>query len=238
LDAGRQKEALAVARDVQRQKPKQSIGYALEGDIHSARKNWTDAAAAYRAGLDRVKSTNLAVKVHSALREGPNDTAAEQFAATWLKENPKDGTFRMYLAQAAAAAKKYSAAAQQYHKLLETNPNDAVALNNLAWAEFHLNNPKAIAYAEKANGLVPNQPAIMATLGVLLFETGDKARGLDMLKKASAIAPRAANIRLDLAKALIKVGQKDAARKELDELEKLGQEFSGHAEVTQLKRNL
>jgi predicted Zn-dependent protease len=79
---------------------------------------------------------------------------------------------------------------------------------------------------------------IMDTLGVLLIESGDTARGLDMLRKATAMAPRSASIRLNLAKALIKVGQKDAARKELDELAKLGDKFSGQIEVTELKRSL
>ncbi len=52
------------------------------------------------------------------------------------------------------------------------------------------------------------------------------------------MAPQAANIRLNLAKGLIKVGQKDAARKELDELAKLGDKYPGHEEVARLMKSL
>ena len=96
----------------------------------------------------------------------------------------------------------------------------------------------AAIVAENANKLAPNQPAIMDTLGVLLVDTGDSARGLDLLKRASGMAPNVGSIRLNFAKALIKSGQKDAARKELDELTKLGDKFAGQAEVQELKQRL
>jgi hypothetical protein len=43
---------------------------------------------------------------------------------------------------------------------------------------------------------------------------------------------------LNSAKALISAGQKDAARKELAELAKLGDKFPAQAEVAQLKSRL
>jgi hypothetical protein len=52
------------------------------------------------------------------------------------------------------------------------------------------------------------------------------------------MAPEAAAIRMNLARALVKAGQKDAARKELDELGKLGDKFAGQAEVAQLRQGL
>jgi predicted Zn-dependent protease len=73
---------------------------------------------------------------------------------------------------------------------------------------------------------------------MLLLAKGDTSRALDLLQKATANAPQAPAIRLNLAKALIKAGQKDAAKKELDELAKLGDKFSGQTEVAQLKQQL
>ena len=236
LDAGRTRDAIAIAKEVQKQRPKSSIGYVFEGDIHAALKKWADAAAAYRAGLAQIGSSDLALKLHSALQL--SGSGADQFALSWIREHPKDNAFRMRLAQAATHAGDHRTAAEHYRKMLETAPEDVVVLNNLAWAEFQLKQPQAIEHAEKANKLAPNQPALMDTLGVLLLDKGDTARALDLLQRASTLAPRAAGIRLNLAKALIKSGQKDAARKELDELTKLGDKFSGHVEVTQLKRNL
>lgn len=237
MDAGRVSEALAVARSVQKQRPKESIGYLFEGDINATQKKWSEAVAVYRTGLEKVGSTDLATRLQTALAAG-NASEADRFAGTWLKDHPQDNAFRLHLAEQAAGKKDYAGAAQQYRKLLDAQPNNAAMLNNLAWAEGQLKNPKAVEHAETANKLAPNQPAIMDTLGVLLVDSGNTTRGLELLQKASAMAPNAASIRLNLAKALIKTGQKDAARKELDELAKLGDRFPGQSEVAQLKQGL
>jgi predicted Zn-dependent protease len=111
-------------------------------------------------------------------------------------------------------------------------------LNNLAWNLDQSKDPKAIEYAERAYKLAPEQPAVMDTLGVMLVEKGDGARGLELLKKASSKAPQNGMIRLNLAKALVKTGNKDEARKELDELTKLGEKFPAQAEVEKLRQSL
>jgi predicted Zn-dependent protease len=59
-----------------------------------------------------------------------------------------------------------------------------------------------------------------------------------LLKEAVALAPQQAMIRLNYAKALIKAGQKNEARSELDELAKLGDKFTAQAEVTALLTGL
>jgi predicted Zn-dependent protease len=78
----------------------------------------------------------------------------------------------------------------------------------------------------------------MDTLGTLLIEKGDTARGLELLRKASGLAPNVPDLRLNLAKGLIKANQKDAAKKELAELAKLGDKFPAQSEVTKLMQGL
>jgi Flp pilus assembly protein TadD len=129
-------------------------------------------------------------------------------------------------------------AVQLYTKVLERQPNNPLLLNNLAWAAGRLKDPKAVQHAEKANQVAPNEPAIMDTLGVLLTASGETTRAVDILQKASALAPGNGSIRLNLAKALIANGNRDAAKKELNELAKLGDKFPAQVEVSQLMRNL
>ena len=62
------------------------------------------------------------------------------------------------------------------------------------------------------------QTKIQQAFGV---ESGNAPRGLDLLARASDLAPNVYSIRLHFAKALLKVGRKDAARKELEVLAKL-----------------
>lgn len=78
----------------------------------------------------------------------------------------------------------------------------------------------------------------MDTLGNIVFDKGDTTRGLELMKKAVDGAPNSPGIRLNYARALVKAGQKDAAKKELEALQQLGDKFGGQAEVTELMQGL
>jgi putative PEP-CTERM system TPR-repeat lipoprotein len=219
--AGRPDEALAAARALQRQQPKQASGYVIEGDVFGAQQKWADATNAYRAGLKLGRSPALAVRLHAALENDGQMKEAEQLAAGWLKEYPADLTVRLYLAERDLRAKRYVSAVEHYRAALRWAPNSAVVLNNLAWAASKLGDPQALSYAEKANALAPNDPAILDTLGWMIVEQGDDAaRGVDLLQRAAALAPESAEIRIHLAKALLKTDRVDAARRELEILAK------------------
>ncbi len=238
VDAGRFPEAVARAREIQKQQPKNVVGYLLEGDVQVARKSWTEAATAYRTGLKLGDVTDLAKRLHAVLIAGGQAAEAEKFVDSWFKAHPKDGAFRLYLAESANHRKDYAAAVQQYRTLLEVQPNNPALLNNLAWTLGQQRDPKAVGYAEQANKLAPNKPELMDTLGNLLVERGEFDRGIDLLRKAVVLAPQAAAIRLNLARALLKAGQKAPAKIELDILSKLGDKFSGQAEVAQLLKGI
>lgn len=239
LDAGRTQEAVVIAREMQKQRPKEVVGYILEGDAHATKTDWGSAVAAYRAGLKQLPgASELGIRLHAALLGGGNTAEAEKLVESWGREHPKDNRFRLYLAEAASARKDYAGAARIYRALLDAQPENPALLNNLAWVAGQLKDPKAIEYAEKANRLAPNSPALMDTLGMLLVDRGEHARGLDLLKKAVEAAPGVPLIRLNRAKALIKAGQKGEARGELEYLEKLGGSFPGQAEVAELRKGL
>jgi len=230
--------AVATARTMQQQSPKEAVGYVLEGDINASQKNWDGAAAAYRGGLKQVNSPELAVKLHSTLLAAGKTAEADKFSNQWQKDNPKDPAFIFYLGDRAIAAKDYAGAERYYAAVIKLQPNNAVAYNNLAWVTGKLNKPGAIALAEKANALGPNQPAFMDTLAMLLSDKGDYAKALELEGKALALQPQNALFRLNLAKIHIKGGNRDLAKKELDELAKLGDKFGGQAEVAALLKGL
>lgn len=238
LDGKKLQDALTTARTVQQQRPKETVGYVLEGDINVSQKNWDGAATAYRAGLKQVNSSELAIKLHSVLLASGKGAEADKFQAGWQKGNPKDAAFLLYLGDGAIARKDYGSAEKRYLEVIKLQPNNAVAYNNLAWVSAKLNKDGAIGYAEKANALAPNQPALMDTLAVLLSDKGDYAKAAELENKALALQPLNAVFKLNLAKIHIKGGNKDLARKELDELSKLGDKFSAQAEVATLLKSL
>jgi predicted Zn-dependent protease len=89
-------------------------------------------------------------------------------------------------------------------------------------------------YAEKANVLLPNQPAFMDTLAHIYANIGNFDKAVDLQIKVLSIEPKNMGFKLNLAKIYIKGGKKDLARKQLEELRSLGNNFPAHDEVTTL----
>ncbi len=231
-------EAISFARTVQKQRPKEPIGYQFEGDIAATQKKWDAAADAYRTGLKQGAFPILATKLYGVLMVGGKKVDAEKFAGSWLRDNPKDTVMRISLAGEAIATKDLPGAEKLYKEVIQVEPNNAIAYNNLAWVTGQLKKDGAIAYAEKALALVPTQPAYMDTLAMLLLDKGDQAKALEWQNKAVGLQPANGVFKLNLARIHIKSGNKDLARKELDDLAKLGDKFGGQAQVAELRKSL
>jgi putative PEP-CTERM system TPR-repeat lipoprotein len=219
--SGQSKEALAEARKLQKEHPDRAFGYALEGEILAVDKKWSDAAVVLRTGLSKQPLPLLAVSTYLALQSSGKGTEATTFADSWIRQHPTDTTMQQAIAEQLLVKKDYPAAAARYRAILDINPDNLVALNNLAWILGEAGDPKAREYAERAYQLTPFQPNVVDTLGWSLVRTGDVARGTQLLRLASNLAPRNDEIRLHLGRALAKSGDKDAARRTLDPLTKL-----------------
>jgi putative PEP-CTERM system TPR-repeat lipoprotein len=238
LDAKNNAGALAIARQVQKQRPTEAVGFALEGDVHAAVKELPEAISSYRSAMKLTQAPEIAIKLYSLLLTSGNGGEAEKIATAWHREHPKDIGLHLHQGDIANARKDFAQAVQHYRAALDIQPDNPLILNNLAWALGQQKSPKAIEYAEKANQLAPNQPALMDTLAMLLAAKGEPAKAIDLLRRALVIAPQAAPIQLNLAKTLIGAGKKDEARKELEALAKLGDKFPGQDEVSRLQKEL
>lgn len=231
-------DAMAVARTVQQQRPKEAAGFAMEGDIHAAAKNWDSAASAYRTGLKLTPAPELAIKLHTVLTAQGKAADAERFEGDWLKSRPSDVAFLLYLGDRAIAENKLAVAQRHYERVVQGNPRNALALNNLAWVAGRLGRSDAVALAERANAAVPNQPAYMDTLAVLLAERNEVPRALSLQKKVVELDPKAAVFKLNLARIQLKAGDKAGAKAVLAELAAMGDQFGGQAEVRKLQEGL
>jgi len=222
IDSGQTKEAIAEARKLQKEQPDHAFGYALEGEILAADKKWAEAAAALRTGLSKQPLPLLAVSTYKALQNAGKTTEATAFADSWIRQHPTDMTMQQAIAEQLLLVKKdHSAASARYRAILEINSDNPVALNNLAWILGEAGDPKAREYAERAYQLTPFDASVVDTLGWTLVRTGDVARGTQLLRLASNLAPNQSEIRLHLGRALLKSGNKEAARRALDPLTKL-----------------
>ncbi len=229
-------DALSLAKTVQRQRPTRATGYLMEGNVYAQQRKLGPALAAFKAALEREKSTLIAIRVYSATALALSSADADRFAASWMKDYPKDAIFLTHLGSVAMNQRRYSAAEGHFKAVLALQPEHPATLNDLAWVLLQQNKPGALAIAEKANQLAPDQAAFMDTLAAALAEDGQLAKAVDLQRKALAKATEAAApaYRLRLAKLLLKAGDQAKARTELETLKALGDKFPGQDEVTAL----
>ncbi len=239
VERGDRDGALQIARTVQKQRADAAVGHAMEGDIQAAGGKWADAATSYRRALDKGRDPQSLVKLHAALLRAERKGEADKLAADWLRDRPKDTAVRGYLAERALAEKRYADAAQLYRALNELAPDNALVLNNLAWTASQVKDPKALEYGEQALKMAPDSAAILDTVGMIQVEQGQAEKGLANLNRAVSLAPDAASLRLNLAKAYAKLGRPADARKEIETMmPKLKEGTPIHSEATALLKTL
>ena len=238
LTTGRRKEALATARAVQRQPGNEAAGFALEGDLELSGKNWPAAATAYRQSLAKRPSVDVAIKLHRVLVMSGQSDAAVKLEQQWMSYAAAAPAFTFYLGDAALNKGQYELARQRYAAVLQLQPDNTAALNNLAWLLGRENKPEALELAQKAVKLAPREPSYMDTLAELHARKQDFAKAVQIQSAAVAIAPEVPAFRLRLASYYVSNNDKAKAKAELDRLAALGDKFSGQAEVKALQAKL
>lgn len=181
------------------------------------------AAVALRAG-DQAQAIELAAR---AFNDAPgSDTALElagyQFIAgksaealatveAWVARQPTDLPARIALASQLNHAGREDQAIKQYQAILELQPDNTTALNNLAWLLRASQPQQALGYARRAVSLEPSAPQLLDTLAVLEHLTGDNLQALRHIKLAVKGSPD--NVALLYRQAQIEaaLGNKSAA---------------------------
>ena len=230
--------ALAIARDVQRQRPEQAVGYTLEGEIEMMQKRWDAAAAVLRKAIVKAEPAHAPARLHEALRQASHAAEADAVAARWLKDHPRDTLFRFYLGDVALKQQRLAEAEQRYQEVLEIQPDHALSLNNVAWLMLEQKKPGALEYAQRAVRAAPNRPALMDTLALAQAADGQPAKAIEVQQRALAMLPNDAFLRLNLARFYVQAGDKRAAKAELDRLAALGDRFPKQADVAMLSKGL
>ena len=230
--------ALALAKDVQRQRPRLAEGHLLEGEIHLADKHWDLALAALRKASTLDTPGQAPARLHQVLRAAGKAAEADAFAASWPKAHPEDGLFLFYLGDLALAQKNLPLAEQRYQAVLQLLPDHALSLNNIAWLLLQQNKPGALAYAERAVKASPNMPALMDTLALASAADGQLPRAISLQKQVVAMRPDEPSLRLNLARFYAQAGEKRLAKAELDRLAALGDRFPRQPEAAALLKSL
>ena len=105
-------------------------------------------------------------------------------------------------------------AIEDYNKVLNIAPENALALNNLAMisAENGTNLDQAQTYAERAKKGAPNSPDVADTLGYVYMQKNLNTQAAEIFRENVQKFPQVPAFRFHLAMALLKQGDKQGAK--------------------------
>jgi len=210
--------AISIARRIQADHPQSALGHELEADVLMQQKRYPAARSAYEQAMQRDAGSSVLVKLHRAQVQAGSGPASAQRLAGWLKQHPEDNAVRAAAADYAMTVGNNREAIAHYQEIQRRAAPNVLVLNNLASLYQREQDPRAQAAAEQALKLAPANPNVQDTLGWILVQTNQTARGLDLLRRAAAAAPKSGSIRYHYAAALARSGDKARARAELQKL--------------------
>lgn len=210
-------EALALARRLLQAKPDSLDARRLEGDALLLQGNARGAIDSYQSVFDQAPDSGNLLRLHAALK--PSDPAAAlSLLERWIATNGDDTNVLMTFGTALVEADRFADAEDIFHRILNSDPDNVLALNNLAWAAYRLSKPDMLHYAEQAYRLNPDSADVADTYGWILVEQGNEAKGLAVLTSALERSPGHTSLRYHRAAALSSVGTPDVARGLLEQL--------------------
>ena len=137
-------------------------------------------------------------------------------------------------------AGEFARAAERYMQVIKGDPNNVVALNNLAYglAVREGTPPAAKPYAQKAYALAPENPTTADTLGWVEYLLGNHAEAGKLIATAAKGAPANAEIRLHAAFIYAALNSWPAADTELSAALKLAPDLIKRADVRELQAKI
>ena len=238
MNQNRIPEAEAVLESLKHDHPNHPEVLAQEGMLAYHNKKFAKATKMLQKAFDKAPTSQLARQLSKTeWRQGMRRKSLTRMN-DWLAKNPNDLAAQRLLGDFYLAEKNHPKAIQLYRDILKNHPDDIIALNNLAVLLTDIAPDNARKYAEKAFRKAPHSAQVIETLAIILLEKRDTKRALHLLRQASALAPNSADIRYQLARALIATNRKSEAQQMLKELLKQQPQFAKRQAAEALYRNL
>ena len=215
MQLGKYDEAREIASKLQKKQPSSAAGAVIAGDVWMAQKKYDRAIKSFEDALALEKSGDLVSKLHQAMAQAGRNKDAEALMRNWLTEHKEDRVSRLYLAGTYRSGGDSKRAEDLYQDVLRLDPNNVVALNELALIFAARKDPRALDIAERAYKLRPTSDSVGDTLGWILVESGNPGRGQQLLEKVVSSSPSNAEAHYHLAVALLRLGNKTRGRAEL-----------------------
>ena len=210
----------------------------LRLQAYAARRDGDAVAAAgfaERAFAARPSSQTVLELAAYQKNAGEEDRARTR-VKEWLAENPGDVAVRLFLANDLLLEKDSAGANAEYEAVLQTDPDNITALNNLAWTLRLDDRDRALDYIRRAATVAPERPEVLDTLAVIEHLNGEHRRAYRNIQRALAAAPGNPTMRYHQAMIEAALGERESAIATLEAVleERGAQPFPERAQAEQL----
>ncbi len=158
----------------------------------------------------------------------------------WIKDHADDVKAREKLAEIYGSNNQADDAVLQYREILQLDPENFVALNNIAWNLLEGDPRQALDYAQEANQLSPDSGSILDTLAMAQMKNNDMKEARKSIDRARTLAPKNPEIAFHEAQVQATEGDTNGAIDALNALLAKHANFSQRAEaaafLTQLQK--
>lgn len=238
LKLGNAAEALSIAAALKADYPAMSGGYLLEANVQIAGRRYAAAADTLATAYARDPTWPVLTRLAATLQLAGRPEDALQATEAWVTVNPRHVPGTLLLAGLLQEARRYQEALPAFEATLRLDGNNVAALNNAAWLSHELERPGALAFAERAYALAPDNAAVLDTLGWILVGEKREQDAIAHLSRAAQLAPQVPEIRYHFAKALVALGRSGEARSVLAPLLAENRDFEDRAEARRLLDSL
>lgn len=207
--------AMAEAKRLATEAKYWPAGRMLPGDFAMSMHKPALAAHAYAEAYAADPSEALVLRLSQALEAQGQTADAANTLRAYLTEHGRALPVLLSLAAIEMGQGELDDAAARLEAVIEADPANAVALNNLAWIRAKQGKPGALDLAKRAYFLAPD-PNTADTLGWIITEQTPSAVGVALLRAAHQVAPSDPTIGYHLAAALAATGQDHVAVSMLD----------------------
>jgi tetratricopeptide (TPR) repeat protein len=225
--------AIAAARNYAENQPGPLSVQTLAGTYVTLKK-LKEAEDVLLQAQEKYPNSATLISLTRLLRGTNQAKRADDMLAAWIDKTPEDINAR--LAYGSGQLHSDPATAEiQFRAVLQTQPYNLTALNNLSWLLQSKNPEEAVLYAERAVKIAPGSPAVLDTLGWAKWLTNDKGAALKLLERAHAGDSSNPDIAYHLVVALDGNGRREEAKKLLSALLASNRPFLERKEAESLK---
>jgi uncharacterized protein (TIGR03790 family) len=192
-----------------------------------------------RPGAPAAEIVALALRAEARLARG-DSAGARKTLDEAVAADPGFAAGQFQLALLYDGEGDHDAAIQHYRKVLAVQPNNVIALNNLAYsmAVYKKLPEEARPLAQRASTLAPREPTILDTFAWVEHLVGNKANAATLIAAAVNGAPNNGEIRMHAAFIYAASGARAAALAELDFAVRADPSIAARADVKQLRAQL